>query len=284
MIFRKSHPIFSLLNNSLIDLPSPRNISYFWNFGSLLGICLGRQILSGLFLSLHFTRDVTTAFDRVIHTSRDVNRGWIIRRFHANGASLFFILVYLHMGRGLYYSSFFFLPVWLRGVAMLFILIGTAFLGYVLPWGQIRVWGATVITNLLSALPYIGPTITYWLWGGFSVDNATLTRFFGLHFIIPFILLALVVIHISLLHEKGSSNPLGLSLNTDKISFHPYFSSKDLFGVFIVAILYYFICLITPFVFFWPWKFYPSQSYSHPCAYPTRMVLSICLRHPSFYP
>lgn len=255
MILRKTNSILNILNGSLIDLPSPRNISYLWNFGSLLGICLGIQILTGLFLSFHFTRDTRTAFNRVAHITRDVNSGWLIRSLHANGASLFFILIYLHIGRGLYFSSFFFSTVWIRGVIILFALIGTAFLGYILPWGQIRIWGATVITNLLSAFPYVGPTVTYWLWGGFSVDNATLTRFFGLHFLIPFVLLGLVIIHITLLHEKGSRNPVGLSFKIDKIPFHPFFSIKDLFGFLILITFFIFICLVSPFVFADPENF-----------------------------
>lgn len=259
MLMRKTHPLLSLINNSLIDLPSPSNISFLWNFGSLLGVCLRTQIIRGLFLSLHFTRDVSTAFNRVSHISRDVNNGWLIRSLHANGARLFFILAYLHIGRGLYCSSFHFWITWASGRIIILVLIGTAFLGYVLPWGQIRFWGATVITNLLTAIPYVGSRVTYWLWGGFSVDNATLTRFFGLHFLLPFILVALVLAHITFLHRRGSNNPLGLSLNSDKIPFHPYFRSKDLLGVIIVLFVFCFVCLITPFIFADPENFIPAN-------------------------
>jgi len=178
VILRKTHPLIKLLNTALIDLPSPSNISYIWNFGRLLGICLIIQIITGVFLAIHFTGDASIAFENISHISRDVNKGWALRAIHANGASIFFILVYLHIGRGIYYSSFHLFFTWTRGVIIILILIGTAFLGYVLPWGQISFWGATVITNLLSAIPYIGENITYWLWGGFSVDSATLTRFF----------------------------------------------------------------------------------------------------------
>jgi len=259
MITRKTHPIISLLNNSLIDLPTPSNISYLWNFGSLLGACLGIQIISGLFLAIHFTGDISIAFDRVSHISRDVNNGWLIRSIHANGARLFFFLVYIHIGRGIYYSSYHLIFTWASGIIIILVLIGTAFLGYVLPWGQISFWGATVITNLLSAIPYIGNSLTYWIWGGFSVDNATLTRFFSLHFILPFILATLIIAHIVFLHETGSNNPLGSPLNLDKIPFHPYFSWKDIFGLLIVLTLFSTIVLIFPYKLSDPENFIPAN-------------------------
>nr|YP_010535712.1 cytochrome b [Ornithodoros tabajara]UYB78650.1 cytochrome b [Ornithodoros tabajara]UYB78663.1 cytochrome b [Ornithodoros tabajara] len=255
MIMRKSHTLMKIFNNTLIDLPAPSNISYMWNFGSLLSFCLITQILTGIFLAIHFSSDISLAFSSISHISRDVNLGWLIRAIHANMASLFFICLYMHVGRGLYYSSFVLSGPWLSGTLIIFILMATAFLGYVLPWGQMSFWGATVITNLLSAIPYIGPNITQWIWGGFSVDNPTLTRFFTFHFLFPFILLALIIIHISLLHETGSSNPLGLTNNIDKIPFHPYFSLKDLLGVVLFMTLSSYIILIKPYLFMDPENF-----------------------------
>nr|YP_009652707.1 cytochrome b [Dermacentor everestianus]QCF46404.1 cytochrome b [Dermacentor everestianus] len=229
------------------NLPTPSNISYMWNFGSLLGFCLMSQIMTGLFLSMNFSSDISTAFSMISHIQRDVNNGWLIRSIHANGASLFFIFVYFHVARGIYYSSFHFLKVWMSGIMIIFILMATAFLGYILPWGQMSFWGATVITNLISAIPYVGASMTYWIWGGFSVDNNTLIRFFSLHFILPFILLFMIFIHILLIHEKGSSNPLGISMNIDKIPFHPYFSVKDILGVFMILMMFSLIVIIYPY-------------------------------------
>jgi len=246
MLLRKTHPLLSIVNSSLIDLPRPRNISYMWNLGRLLGVCLIVQVVSGVFLAIHFTRDISTAFNSVSHISRDVNRGWLIRAIHSNGARLFFFLIYIHVGRGLYYSSFHFKYTWLRGVIILLVLIGAAFLGYVLPWGQMSFWGATVITNLLSAIPYVGNALTLWIWGGFSVDRATLSRFFALHFLLPFILAALVIVHIILLHETGSSNPIGTSLNIDKVPFHPYYRWKDIIGIMIITMLFLTVVLLFP--------------------------------------
>jgi len=223
------------MNSSLIELPTPINISSWWNFGSLLGLCLIIQILRGLFLAMHYTGDVSIAFERIVYIIRDVNYGWLIRVIHANGASFFFICIYLHVRRGIYYSSFFYLETWSVGVLILFLVIGTAFVGYVLPWGQISFWGATVITNLLSAVPYLGTIIVQWVWGGFAVDNATLTRFFSVHFLLPFIIAAMTIVHLLFLHQTGSNNPIGINSNPDKISFHPFFSFKDVLG-FIVMI------------------------------------------------
>nr|YP_009183457.1 cytochrome b [Dermacentor nuttalli]ALM88067.1 cytochrome b [Dermacentor nuttalli]UNO54260.1 cytochrome b [Dermacentor silvarum] len=240
-----------MLINKLIhpikNLPTPSNISYMWNFGSLLGFCLMAQIITGLFLSMNFSSDISTAFSMISHIQRDVNNGWLIRSIHANGASLFFIFLYFHVARGIYYSSFHFFKVWLSGIMIIFILMATAFLGYILPWGQMSFWGATVITNLISAIPYIGSSMTYWIWGGFSVDNNTLIRFFSLHFLLPFILLFMVLIHITLIHEKGSSNPLGISMNIDKIPFHPYFSIKDILGIFTILIMFSLIVIVYPY-------------------------------------
>nr|AIE42910.1 cytochrome b [Scolichthys iota] len=235
---RKSHPLLKIANDALVDLPAPVNISAWWNFGSLLGLCLITQILTGLFLAMHYTSDISTAFSSVTHISRDVNYGWLIRNMHANGASFFFICIYLHIGRGLYYGSYLYKETWNTGVILLLLVMMTAFVGYVLPWGQMSFWGATVITNLLSAVPYMGDTLVQWIWGGFSVDSATLTRFFAFHFLLPFIIAAATLVHLIFLHETGSNNPIGLNSDADKISFHPYFSYKDLLGfVFLLTTL-----------------------------------------------
>nr|AGB14332.1 cytochrome b [Pelophylax hubeiensis] len=231
---RKTHPLLKIINGSFIDLPTPANISAWWNFGSLLGVCLIAQIATGLFLAMHYTADTSLAFSSIAHICRDVNNGWLLRNLHANGASFFFICIYFHIGRGLYYGSYLYKETWNIGVILLFLVMATAFVGYVLPWGQMSFWGATVITNLLSAAPYIGPDLVQWIWGGFSVDNATLTRFFTFHFILPFIIAAASMIHLLFLHQTGSSNPTGLNSNLDKVSFHPYFSFKDLLGFVIM--------------------------------------------------
>nr|O20547.1 RecName: Full=Cytochrome b; AltName: Full=Complex III subunit 3; AltName: Full=Complex III subunit III; AltName: Full=Cytochrome b-c1 complex subunit 3; AltName: Full=Ubiquinol-cytochrome-c reductase complex cytochrome b subunit [Spalacopus cyanus]AAB69220.1 cytochrome b [Spalacopus cyanus] len=243
---RKSHPLIKIINHSLIDLPAPSNISTWWNFGSLLGVCLMLQIVTGLFLAMHYTADTSTAFSSVTHICRDVNYGWLIRYLHANGASMFFILIYLHIGRGIYYGSFTLMETWNIGVVLLFTVMATAFMGYVLPWGQMSFWGATVITNLLSAIPYIGPNLVEWIWGGFSVDKATLTRFFAFHFILPFIITAMVMIHLLFLHETGSNNPSGLDSNSDKIPFHPYYTIKDTLGFMFMALTLTTLVLFTP--------------------------------------
>nr|AGB14337.1 cytochrome b [Pelophylax hubeiensis] len=231
---RKTHPLLKIINGSFIDLPTPANISAWWNFGSLLGVCLIAQIATGLFLAMHYTADTSLAFSSIAHICRDVNNGWLLRNLHANGASFFFICIYFHIGRGLYYGSYLYKETWNIGVILLFLVMATAFVGYVLPWGQMSFWGATVITNLLSAAPYIGPDLVQWIWGGFSVDNATLTRFFTFHFILPFIIAAASMIHLLFLHQTGSSNPTGMNSNLDKVSFHPYFSYKDLLGFVIM--------------------------------------------------
>nr|YP_010260059.1 cytochrome b [Eudynamys scolopaceus]UIX54799.1 cytochrome b [Eudynamys scolopaceus] len=243
---RKHHPLLKMINNSLIDLPTPPNISTWWNFGSLLGICLIAQITTGLLLATHYTADTTLAFSSIAHTSRNVEHGWLIRNLHANGASMFFICIYLHIGRGFYYGSYLYKETWNTGVILLLTLMATAFVGYVLPWGQMSFWGATVITNLFSAIPYIGQTIVEWAWGGFSVDNPTLTRFFTLHFLLPFMIAGLTMIHLTFLHESGSNNPLGLLSNCDKIPFHPYFSMKDLMGFITMLMLLTTLALFSP--------------------------------------
>nr|AAQ84015.1 cytochrome b [Tupaia salatana] len=243
---RKKHPLLKIINHSFIDLPAPSNISSWWNFGSLLGICLVLQILTGLFLAMHYTADTTTAFSSVTHICRDVNYGWIIRYLHANGASMFFACLFLHVGRGLYYGSYLYLETWNIGVILLFATMATAFMGYVLPWGQMSFWGATVITNLLSAIPYIGTDLVEWIWGGFSVDKATLTRFFAFHFILPFIITALVIVHLLFLHETGSNNPLGIDSDADKIPFHPYYTIKDILGVIVLLAVLSGLVLFSP--------------------------------------
>nr|YP_010954459.1 cytochrome b [Tropilaelaps mercedesae]WMV02022.1 cytochrome b [Tropilaelaps mercedesae] len=245
MSLRKNNFMKSI-NNLLIDMPSPSNINYMWNFGSILGICLMTQILTGLFLSFHYSCNIELSFKSISHIINDVNYGWMFRNLHANGASLFFFFIYIHISRGIYFNSFHFTMTWISGITILLILMMTAFMGYVLPWGQMSFWGATVITNLLSVIPYIGNTITLWIWGGFAINNATLTRFFSLHFILPFIILLLVIIHIMFLHNTGSNNPLGTPLNLDKIPFHPFFIWKDILGFCILFILFNFLIFIYP--------------------------------------
>lgn len=243
----------------MVDLPSPSSLSYIWNYGSLLGLFLFSQILTGLFLAIHFSGRVILSFDRVIHLVKDVNYGWLIRVLHANGARIYFILIYIHIGRGIYYGSYRYKKTWLRGVTILLLRIAAAFLGYVLPWGQISFWAATVITNLLSAIPYVGVLIVEWVWGGFSVGNPTLTRFFTFHFILPFIILFIVILHLLFLHETGSRNPLGLNGNNDKIVFHPYFRIKDIYGVFVCYFLFIIVCFIFPYIFIDVENFIPSN-------------------------
>nr|YP_009532934.1 cytochrome b [Eumantispa harmandi]AYG51269.1 cytochrome b [Eumantispa harmandi] len=256
---RINHPLFKIMNNALIDLPAPSNISSWWNFGSLLGLCLIIQIATGLFLAMHYCPNIDLAFNSVTHICRDVNYGWLLRTLHANGASFFFICIYLHIGRGLYYSSYLFMYTWMIGVIILFLVMGTAFMGYVLPWGQMSFWGATVITNLLSAIPYLGTMMVQWLWGGFSVDNATLTRFFTFHFLLPFIVLAVTIIHLLFLHQTGSNNPLGLNSDSDKIPFHPYFSFKDLIGFILMTMILLIITLSNPYLLGDPDNFIPAN-------------------------
>jgi len=254
----KSHPLLKLFNSYLIDASQPNNISYAWNFGSLLLICLIIQIVTGVTLAMHYSPNVLEAFNSIEHIMRDVNNGWLIRYLHSNTASAFFFLVYLHIGRGMYYASYR-APrtlVWAIGTVIFILMMGTAFLGYVLPYGQMSLWGATVITNLISAIPWIGQDIVEFIWGGFSVNNATLNRFFALHYLLPFILVALVLMHLIALHDTaGSSNPLGLSGNYDRLPFAPYFLFKDLITIFI------FIIVLSIFVFFMPNVLGDSENY-----------------------
>ena len=254
----KSHPLLSLVNGYLVDSPQPSNLSYLWNFGSLLGFCLVIQIITGVTLAMHYNPSVLEAFNSVEHIMRDVNNGWLIRYLHSNTASAFFFIVYLHIGRGLYYGSYR-APrtlVWTIGTVIFILMMATAFLGYVLPYGQMSLWGATVITNLMSAIPWVGQDIVEFIWGGFSVNNATLNRFFALHFVLPFILAALALMHLIALHDSaGSGNPLGVSGNYDRLPFAPYFIFKDLITIFL------FIVVLSVFVFFMPNVLGDSENY-----------------------
>nr|WGO57429.1 cytochrome b [Panesthia angustipennis cognata] len=254
-----THPLIKIFNNALIDLPTPSNISSWWNFGSLLGLCLGIQIITGIFLAMHYCPNIEAAFYSVNHICRDVNYGWLLRTLHANGASMFFVCIYMHVGRGMYYGSYKFMQTWSIGVLILFLTMAAAFMGYVLPWGQMSFWGATVITNLLSAIPYIGIDLVQWVWGGFAVDNATLNRFFTFHFLLPFIIAAMVMIHLLFLHQTGSNNPTGLNSNIDKIPFHPYFSIKDTFGFIMLIMLLVILTLKDPYVLGDPDNFTPAN-------------------------
>lgn len=240
MSFRKNHPLVKIINGTLLDLPSPINLSVNWNYGSLLGLILVIQLVTGIVLATRFSAHVDISFSSVVLLCQDSNYGWLFRLLHSTGASFFFMFLYLHIGRGLYYGSFIYQEVWNTGVVIYLILIGTAFLGYVLPWGQMSYWAATVITNLLSAIPYFGSFIVEWVWGGFAVSNPTLIRFFALHFLLPFVVCFLVVLHIFFLHLYGSSNPLGVSSNTTKVSFHYFYRVKDLF----VYVLFIFIFIV----------------------------------------
>lgn len=254
----KSNALLKLANSYLIDSPQPSNISYLWNFGSLLAVCLIIQIVTGVTLAMHYNPSVLEAFNSVEHIMRDVNNGWLIRYLHSNTASAFFFLVYLHIGRGMYYGSYRAprLLTWAIGVVIFILMMATAFLGYVLPYGQMSLWGATVITNLMSAIPWVGQDIVEFIWGGFSVNNATLNRFFALHFVLPFVLAALVLMHLIALHDSaGSSNPLGVAGNFDRIAFAPYFLFKDMVTIFI------FIIVLGLFVFFMPNVLGDSENY-----------------------
>jgi len=267
----KSHPFLKMVNSYVIDSPQPSNISYLWNFGSLLAFCLIIQIVTGVTLAMHYNPSVLEAFNSVEHIMRDVNNGWLIRYLHSNTASAFFFLVYLHIGRGLYYGSYR-APrtlVWTIGTVIFILMIVTAFLGYVLPYGQMSLWGATVITNLMSAIPWIGQDIVEFIWGGFSVNNATLNRFFSLHFVLPFVLAALALMHLIALHDSaGSGNPLGVSGNYDRLPFAPYFVFKDLITIFL------FIIVLSIFVFFMPNILGDSENYvmANPMQTPAAIV------------
>lgn len=245
--FRKENPVFSIINTIFIDLPAPSNISYLWNFGSLLGVCLIIQIVTGVLLAMHYCSDINLAFSSVAHITRDVNYGFILRYLHANGASMFFLCVYIHIGRGIYYGSYTKTMVWNVGIIIYILMMGTAFIGYVLPWGQMSFWAATVITNILSAIPYIGDDVVKWVWGGFSVSNATLNRFFSLHYLLPFVLAGLAVVHLIVLHVDGSNNPIGVRTDIDKIPFHSYYVFKDLYGAVVLIIITTMLVFLFPY-------------------------------------
>ena len=262
--------VLSFIDSHIINYPTPINLNYFWSFGSTAGICLVIQILTGIFLAMHYTPHVDYAFTSVEHIMRDVNSGWILRYAHANGASMFFIVVYSHIFRGLYYGSYI-KPrglLWISGVLIFFLMMATAFMGYVLPWGQMSFWGATVITNLFSAIPIVGSSIVEWLWGGFSVDNATLNRFFSLHYLMPFAIAGVTLIHLSLLHREGSNNPIGVNTNVDTVPFYPYFYVKDLLAFFILITFFSF------FLFFYPNILGHSDNYipANPLVTPPHIV------------
>jgi ubiquinol-cytochrome c reductase cytochrome b subunit len=262
--------LLSFIDSHIINYPTPINLNYLWSFGSAAGICLVIQILTGIFLAMHYCPHVDFAFSSVEHIMTDVRYGWLIRYVHANGASMFFIVVYCHIFRGLYFGSYIYPRgrLWASGVIIFLLMMATAFMGYVLPWGQMSFWGATVITNLFSAIPYVGPSIVEWLWGGFSVGNATLNRFFSLHYLMPFVIVGLVIVHLALLHRVGSSNPLGINTNVETISFYPYFFVKDLFAFFILALVFSF------FVFFYPNVLGHSDNYipANPLSTPAHIV------------
>lgn len=241
--FRKTNPLLKIVNGVLVDLPTPSNININWNYGSLLGLVLVIQLVTGIVLAIRFSGHSSLSFDSVILIYQDASYGWFIRLLHSTGASFFFLFLYLHIARGLYYGSYINPSVWNIGVTIYLILIGTAFLGYVLPWGQMSFWAATVITNLISAIPYLGSYIVEWVWGGFAVGNPTLTRFFALHYLLPFLVSALVGLHLFYLHAQGSSNPLGVSSSTNKVPFHYYFAVKDLFVIFVFLFVFLFVTL-----------------------------------------
>jgi ubiquinol-cytochrome c reductase cytochrome b subunit len=265
-LLRKDDKIFKSITKLLIDLPCPLKISYFWNFGSLLGVTLGFQIITGLILSMCYVSEIRNAFSSVDMIKREINKGWVIRYFHIRGASLFFIFLYFHIARGIYFFSFKLLKTWTIGVIIFLCAMATAFLGYILPWGQMSYWGATVITKFFSVVPYIGTLLVEWIWGGFAVDYPTLTRFFSLHFLVPFVLLFFVILHLIFLHERGSKNPLGVSSKKDKIYFFPFFFLKDTFGFFTIFFLF--------FVFFFrPRRFFEFQKFleANPLVTPTHI-------------
>nr|WRK21360.1 cytochrome b [Xestocephalus sp. n. A ZLL-2024a] len=253
------NPMLKIMSNSIIDLPAPLNLSLWWNMGSILGLCLMIQLISGIILSMHYNSSTELAFNSIDHIMRNVNYGWMLRIIHSNGASLFFSFMFLHVGRGMYYGSYKMKETWMVGTIMLLTTMATAFMGYVLPWGQMSFWGATVITNLMSAIPYIGSTTVYWIWGGFSVDKATLSRFFSIHFMLPFIITMMTMIHLMFLHITGSNNPIGLNSSIDKIPFHPYFSIKDMMGFSMTMTMFMLLTMSKPFILMDPDNFIPAN-------------------------
>jgi ubiquinol-cytochrome c reductase cytochrome b subunit len=258
----KNNIVLSVIDHAVISYATPMNISYWWNFGVLAGLCLVIQLITGIALAMHYAPHVDLAFASVEHIMRDVNYGWLLRYLHANGASMFFVVVYIHMFRGLYYGSYA-EPrqlVWIVGVVIFLLMILTAFMGYVLPWGQMSFWAATVITNLCSAIPIVGADIVHWLWGGFSVDNATLNRFFSFHYLLPFVIAALAIIHLAVLHDFSGSNPLGIRSKIDNIPFFPYFHVKDLVGILVFFIIFAFFTFFNPNLLGHPDNYIPANS------------------------
>jgi quinol-cytochrome oxidoreductase complex cytochrome b subunit len=261
-------PVIKTITDHIITYPTPSTINYFWGFGSLAGLCLVIQLISGIILSFHYSPEITLAFSSVEHIMRDVNGGWLIRYIHANGASFFFLIIYIHMARGLYFQSYKNTTLWYTGILLFFLTMATAFLGYVLPWGQMSFWGATVITNLFTAIPYVGDSVAMWLWGGFSVSNATLNRFFSLHFVLPFVIAGASLLHLAVLHVKGSTAPTQLTLNLDYVKFYPYFVTKDLLGLLVLLIVF------GTFVCFFPNKLGHFDNYirANPLVTPSHIV------------
>nr|YP_010564843.1 cob [Anoplodactylus australis]UZA61246.1 cytochrome b [Anoplodactylus australis] len=259
----KKNTLTKLTNKNLF-LPCPSNINAMWSFGSILSICLMTQIITGLFLSMHYCPDISMAFYSVNHITRDTNLGWFIRSLHANGCSMIFLIMYIHISRNIYFNSFSLKATWNSGIMILFMMMATAFIGYVLPWGQMSFWGASVITNLISSIPYIGNYTVSWVWGGFSVNNATLNRFFSLHFLLPFMMILFIMIHLLFLHETGSSNPIGVNSNIDKLPFHPFFTTKDLIGFFLMIFLLIILSLLSPMMFNDPENFIPANPMATP--------------------
>lgn len=265
----KKDNLLSVFNATLVDYPTPVNISYFWNYGVLSAFFLVLQIVTGVFLAMHYVPSVDQAFVSIEKLVRNVEFGWLLRYLHANGASFFFIMVYLHIARGLYYGSYVYPThrVWYIGVTIYIAMMATAFLGYVLPWGQMSLWAATVITNFFSVIPFIGTDVLFWVWGGFGVNNATLNRFFSLHYLVPFIIAALSLMHLAALHQHGSKNPLGVKTNADgidKIPFHPYFSLKDLLGLNVALLAFFFVIFYFPDVLGHPDNYIPANPMSTP--------------------
>ncbi len=265
-------PVFTMMQKEYGSFPTPRNFNYFWNFGALAMVNLVLMIATGVFLAMSYTPDSALAFDSVEHIMRDVNWGWLIRYAHMNGASMFFIVVYVHLFRGLYYGSYK-APrelLWMLGVVILLLMMATAFMGYVLPWGQMSYWGATVITSLFSAFPLVGKAIVTWLWGGFAIGNPTLNRFFSLHYLLPFVIVGVVFLHVVALHITGSNNPLGIEVKTpqDTIPFHPYYTIKDSVGICV------FFIVLAALVFFAPNFFASPDNYipANPLATPAEIV------------
>nr|ALJ93777.1 cytochrome b [Megachile strupigera] len=264
MSFMKKNLLFNYMNKSFIILPTPLNINYWWNFGSLLGMFLLIQLITGLILSMNYCPNTMMAFNSIISILKNMNSGWLIRNIHMNGASFYFLCMYLHISRNIYYHCFLNKMVWNIGIMILFMSMATAFMGYVLPWGQMSFWGATVITNLISAIPYIGNMIVLWIWGGFSINNATLNRFFSFHFVFPIIIFFLVIGHLTFLHMKGSGNPFGSNSNIYKVPFNPYFIIKDLLGFFIMLLMFFFMILQIPYFLSDPDNFTPANPMNTP--------------------